>query len=168
MEENQYRDIILNQDVEKLLALSSSEKEDLLIMVYWHYLPFIPLNEMNEVQKTFYLASSLENVCQADALPSLSEDKEVFLALPEIKKAYERLGALKTAALLDELISLVPAGTVPEWDWFFADERVDIIERIDGEICDYPDGAMRNFYTAYISDPQNAKQLLQNLARQPE
>lgn len=158
-----FRDIILNSDAEGLLALSSGEKEDFLLTLIYDHLADIPIAEMNEAQKTLYLASRLEDTCQADALPSLSEDEELFLALQEIKRAYERLGAFKTAGLLDEFILLLPVGTVPEWDWFFEPEREDIIKRIDSGICNYPDGPMRELYVDYISNPENAKQMLVNL-----
>lgn len=156
-------DIILNSDAEKLLAFSSDEKEDFLFTLIYDHLADMPIDEMNEVQKTLFLASRLEDTCQADALPSLSEDEEIFLALPEIKRAYERLGAFKTAGLLDEFISLLPVGTVPEWDWFFEPKREDIIKRIDNGICNYPDGLMSRLYVDYISNAENAKQVLMNL-----
>lgn len=158
-----FRDIILNGDAEGLLALSSGEKEDFLFALIYDHLAKMPIDEMNEAQKTLFLASRLEDTCQADALPSLSEDEEVFLALPEIKKSLERLGALKTAGLLDEFISLLPVGTVPEWDWFFEAERADIIKRIDSGICNCPDGLMSRLYDDYISNAENAKQVLKNL-----
>lgn len=161
---NVFNEIIRDRDFEALTALSDSEKEDFLITLVYDHLSEKPLAEMNEVQRTLFLASRLEDVCQADSLPSLSEDEEVFLALPEIKAAYEKLGAVKTAELLGEFIKLVPDGTVPEWEWFFEPERKDIINRIDSAICNYPDGVMRNFYTAYISDPRNAELLLDGLA----
>jgi len=70
---------------------------------------------------------------------------------------------LSSCSTLDKFISLVPVGTVPKWDWFFEEERGKLIDRIDGEICYYPEGIMSNLYIAYISNPQNAKQLFQNL-----
>lgn len=73
------------------------------------------------------------------------------------------MGAFKTAGFLSEFISLVPVGTVPEWDWFFEAERKDVIARIDSGICNYPDGIMRDLYVDYISNPQNAEQLLTDL-----
>lgn len=158
-----FRSIILNRDAKGLLALDSSEKEDFILTLIYDHLTNLPIDEMNEAQKTLFLASRLEDTCQADALPSLSEDEEIFLSLQEIKRAYERLGAFKTAGLLDEFISLLPVGTVPEWDWFFEPEREDIIKRIDSGICNYPDGPMRELYIDYISDPEKAKQLLMNL-----
>lgn len=161
---NVFNEIIRDRDFEALTALSDSEKEDFLITLVYDHLSKKPLAEMNEVQKTLFLASRLEDTCQADSLPSLSEDEEIFLALPDIKAVYEKLGAVKTAEFLGEFIGLVPANTVPEWDWFFASERKEIINRLDSAICSYPDGVMRNFYTAYISDPRNAKLLLDGLA----
>lgn len=157
------RGIIENQDVKGLLALDNGEKEDFLFALIYDCLTEKSLAEMNETQKTLFLASKLEDVCQADSLPSLSEDEEIFLALPDIKISLERLGAVKTAGLLEEFMSLVPAGTVPEWEWFFEAERKDIIAQIDSGICNYPDGTMINLYVAYISDPQNAEQLLADL-----
>lgn len=163
MAEHVYHNIILNKDVDGLLTLSEREKEEFLLVLIYDYLSAKSLHEMSEVQKTLFLASRLEDTCQADALPSLAEDKEVFLALPEIKTAYEKLEAPKTAALLEELISLVPVGTVPKGDWFFEDERKELIFKIDSEICDYPDGPMCRLYIAYICDIQNAKELFLNL-----
>lgn len=157
------RGIIENQDVKGLLALDDGEKEELLFELIYDRLTEKPLAEMNETQKTLYLASKLEDVCQADSLPSMSENEEIFLALPDIKLSLERLGAVKTAGFLEKFISLVPAGTVPEWEWFFEAERKDIIAQIDSGICNYPDGTMLKLYVAYISDPQNAEQLLADL-----
>lgn len=103
MDKSVYHNIILNEDVEKLLALNDDEKEEFLLVLIYKYLVWKSLAEMNEVQKTLYLASKLEDICQVDALPSLSEEK-IFLVLPDIKIAYENLGAFKSAALLDEFI----------------------------------------------------------------
>ncbi len=164
MDEKVFHDIISNHDTKRLLALNDSEKENFLLTLIYDYLSGKSLAEMNEVQKTLFLASRLEDACQADSLVSLSEDGEIFLALPEIKGAYEKLDAFKTAELLGEFISLVPGGVIPEWDWFFEPERKDIINRIDGGICDYPDGVMSHLYIEYISLPKNAEMLLDGLA----
>lgn len=43
------------------------------------------------------------------------------------------------------------------------DEREDIIDRLDGEIPDYPDRNMVDFYISYISKYENSDQLLPNL-----
>lgn len=159
-----FRDIIECQDVNGLLSLNDGEKEDFLFAVIYDYLAAMPLAEMNETQKTLFLASRLEDACQADSLLSLSEDEKVFLALPEMKCALEKIGSVKTARLLDEFISLVPESFVPEWEWFFEEERKDIIQKIDSGICNYPDGAMRDRYIEFISDRKNAEQLLTTLA----
>lgn len=163
MDEKDFQDIISKHDTKRLLSLGDSEKENFLLVLIYDHLSEKPLAELNEVQKTLFLASRLEDICQADSLSSLSEDEEIFLALPEIKTAYETLGAVRTAELLGEFIRLVPEGFVPEWKWFSAPERKDIIKRIDGEICDYPDGVMSNYYIEYMSMPQNAEMLLDGL-----
>lgn len=159
-----FHKIIIDNDVEGLLKMSNENKEDFLLILMYDYLCNKKLSEMNQVQKTLYLAMRLEDICQTDALPSLSEDEEIFLALPEIKLAYERLGALKTAQYLNEFIALIPKATIPEWDWFFDDERKQIIHRLDSKICNYPDGLMKNLYITYISNCENANKLLNNLA----
>lgn len=158
-----FHNIIINNDIEGLLKMSRSNKQDFLLTLMYDYLSNKPLYELNQVQKTLYLAMRLEDTCQADSLPSLSEDEEIFLALPETKLAYERLGAFKTAKYLGEFIVLIPKDTVPEWDWFFDDERGKIISMIDSKICNYPDGVMSDLYITYISDSEKANQLLINL-----
>ena len=158
-----YNEIISNGDVQHLLALSNDEKQDFIMKLMYGPLSSMQLDEMNHVQRTLYLAMRLEDTCQADALPSLSEEEEIFLALPEMELALEELGAMKTAELLKEFISLVPAGIVPEWNWFFANERKSIIGRLDSEISSYPDGLMSGLYVAYISKPEIAEEILKGL-----
>lgn len=155
-----YRQIIQNGDTERLLALSDEEKQGLLLELMYGFLCEMELREMNLVQRTLFLAMRLEDTCQMDGLPSLSEQEEVFLALPEMKAALIELGALKTAELLGEFIALLPEGVVPEWEWFFSGEQEAVISRIDGEITDYPDGAMVPFYLNYIADREIAAELL--------
>lgn len=158
-----YNEIISNGDVKHLLALSNDEKQDFIMQLMYGPLSNMQLDEMDHAQRTLYLAMRLEDTCQADALPSLSDEEEIFLALPEMKSALEELGAVKTAELLKEFISLVPVGVVPEWDWFFADERKSIIGRLDSEISSYPDGLMSSLYVAYISEPEIAEEILNGL-----
>lgn len=155
-----YKGIISKKDVKGLLDLSDDDKENFLIYLMYSYLCNIPLADMNYAQRTLYLSMKLEDTCQADALPSLSEEQDVFLALNDMKFALEELGAVKTSKALGEFISLVPKSTVPEWDWFFEKERSDIIYRLDSEIGNYPDGAMRKLYIEYISKPEIAEELL--------
>ena len=145
-----YEKIISERDVNTLLDLGDNDKENFLIYFMYNRLCNIPLAEMNHSQRTLYLAMKLEDACQADSLTSLVEEKDVFLALPEMKSALEELGAVKTADLLGKLILIVHENTVPEWSWF--DENADVIELLDGDIADYPDGLMKNFYLKYISE----------------
>lgn len=158
-----YRQIILNKDINQLLALDESDKQDFLLCLMYDFLCNMELNQMNHAQQTLFLAMRLEDTCQADSLPSLSEEEEVFLALPKMQAALEELGAPKTAALIGELIAIVPEGTVPEWEWFFSGEQEKVIDRLDGEITDYPDGVMAELYIAYISKPEVAAEVLSGL-----
>ena len=153
-----YSQIISDKDVNRLLALSDDDKESFLIHLMYNCFCNMQLDEMNHAQRTLYLAMKLEDSCQADSLVSLAEEKEVFLALNDMKAALLELGAMKTAGLLAEFILLVPDNTVPEWSWF--DERTDVIDKIDSEIGDYPDGAMRKLYVKYISKPDTAEEIL--------
>lgn len=153
-----YEKIISERDVNTLLELDNDKKENFLIYLMYNRLCNIPFEEMNHSQRTLYLAMKLEDACQADSLTSLAEEKDVFLALSEMKSAFEELGAVKTADLLGELILIVPENTVPEWSWF--DENADLIERLDGDISDYPDGLMKNFYLKYISEKDIAEEVL--------
>ena len=157
-----YDIIISNRDTQQLLALSDEEKLDFILHLY-DYLCGLQLSEMNHAQRTLYLAMRLEDTCQADALPSLSEEEELFLALPEMKSALEELGALKTAELLGAFISLLPVGSVPEWKWFFDSERKEVIKGLDSKISDYPDGVMSGLYAAYISKPEIAEEILMGI-----
>ena len=156
---NIYEKILSRQNTKWLFALNDEEKQEFVRHLYDH-LCGMRLGEMNHAQRTLYLAIRLEDTCQADALPSLSEDEELFLALPEMRSALEELGAVKTADLLGEFISLLPVDSVPEWSWFFSEERTHTISDLDRKISNYPDGPMAQLYTAYLSKPGIAAELI--------
>lgn len=151
--------IVSKRNMKRLFALNDEEKQEFIRHLYDH-LCDMQFGEMNHAQRTLYLVIRLEDTCQADALPSLSEDEELFLALPEMKSALEKLGAAKTAELLGEFISLLPVGSVPEWNWFFAEERTHVIAELDRKIGNYPDGPMAQLYAAYLSKPGTAEELM--------
>lgn len=163
MDEQKFKEIIEAADTAAFEALSEADKEDFMLTLMYDFIFRKKLSEMNEIQKTLYLAARLEDTCQADALPSLSEDGELWKALPEIAKAYHSLGAVKTAECIDKFISLLPGDDVPEWEWFFEGEIAEAIKDIDGEISDYPDGAMSGYYVKYLSDKKNADKAFMNL-----
>lgn len=162
--DQRFQDIMTNQDAAQLRALDESDLGNFLIDLVYDVLCKMPLSAMNHAQQTLYLAIRLEDTCQADALPSLSEDEELFRTLPQMQAALTELGAEQTAALIGELIAIVPAGTVPEWEWFFADEQKDTINRLDSAISDYPDGNMFQFYLAYLRKPGIAEEILSGIA----
>lgn len=163
MDDQKFRTIIENADSHAFAALSESDKEDFMLTLMYDFISLKKLSEMNEVQKTLYLAARLEDICQADGLPSLSEDEEIWKALPEIEEAYRRLGAVKTAEYIREFISLLPEGSVPEWEWFFESESAGTVKALDRKISDYPDGAMSSLYIKFLSGNDNAAKAFMNL-----
>lgn len=163
MSDEQIQAIIAARDIDGLLSLGRDDTEEFLTGVMYGHLCNMELSDMNEVQRTLYLAMTLEDTCQADALPSLSENEEVFLSLGDMIAACETLGAVRTAGYLREFEALLPDGEVPEWDWFFDGEREDIISGLDSAISGYPDGSMQELYIGYISDRGRAEQLLDGL-----
>lgn len=164
MDNTLFYTIIKNRDVSGYFALDDSTKEDFLITLMYDFLSEKDLLDMNNVQKTLFLAMKLEDTCQADSLPSLSDEEDIFLSLSDIVTACEELGAIKTAHCVKEFISILPDNEIPEWDWFFDKERREIIERIDGEISDYPDGLMKDLYIKYLSDLDRVSRLFDNLS----
>lgn len=163
MDDQKFRTIIENADVAAFLALEEGDKEYLMLTLMYDFISLKKLSEMNEVQKTLYLAARLEDICQADGLPSLSEDEEIWKALPKIEEAYRRLGAVKTAEYIREFISLLPEGGVPEWEWFFESESAGTVKALDRKISDYPDGAMSSLYIKFLSENDNAAKAFMNL-----
>lgn len=161
-------DIIKTKDSNSLLSLDEWDLEECLIKLVYDYFSEMPFESLNNEQKVIFLCVILEDTCQADSIFSLAED-EIFLKLPEMHKALIDIGALKTAAYLNEFINLIPNDTfehskIPEWNWFFENsEREEKISEIDSKIADYPDGYMRTIYHNYICKDTIAKSLLDNL-----
>lgn len=165
--EQMLRDIIKAKDTKRLLALEARNVVNVCAELVYSY--FLEYERLNHQQKVLYLCVKLEDACQADTILSLSEDEALFLHMPDICKAYEEIGAPKTAVLINQFIELLPAGTftnstIPEWKWFFEDQaRSQTINEIDGQICNYPDGVMKNIYHSYVSQKGIAEKLLENI-----
>lgn len=160
-------DIIKNKDVRSLVALGTRDAANVCVsLVYSHFSKY---DSLNHEQKILLLCVRLEDACQADSILSLSEEEELFLRLPDICKAHEEIGAPKTAALIKQFMDLLPEETfssskVPAWEWFFEDEaRNQKINDIDGQICNYPDGFMRELYHRYLAKDGVAAKLFENI-----
>ena len=138
----------------EIAALSDDDASDFLLKLVYEYLDNITLNQMNAAQRTLYLAIRLEDICQADALPSLAEEPALLAALPEMQQALETLGLPETAAAIAELREMLRADgiAIPDWDWFSAPERKERTAALDRRISSYPDGAAMPRYIAYMRE----------------
>lgn len=159
--------IIKKQDAKALLGLSDDASVDFLITLTHDYFYEIPLDELNNEQRTVFLCMAFDETCQADGILSLTEDENVFFSLYETYNALLSIGAAKTADELKRFIELMPENTfeeriMPEWDWFFADsEREKLIKEIDSAASGYLDGLISDLLWSYcISDIETAKKVL--------
>lgn len=166
MEKETIKRIISQKDANVMCGMDEYDMVSVLIeLTYQHYYN-MPVENLNEEQKTIFLCMALEDHVQADGILSLTEEDELFFLMPDMCKALLRLGAPQTAEALQEFLDLMPAGTfehrvMPEWKWFFeTKEREKRISQIDTFIGDYPDGVMRKIYHRYITaDKVIAEQL---------
>ena len=160
---------IARRDIPALRRLVFEEDGavDLLIALQYQYFLSMPFEKLNPVQRLFSLCMRLEDSCQADSILSLTEEKEDFLRLPQMYRAYLEMGAPKTAQAIRRMIGLMPErtfedGIVPEWEWFFADpEREKQIKAIDNEIAGYPDGVMHELYKSYLQRENVLEKLME-------
>lgn len=117
----------------------------LIDLVYGRYAE-TGYENLNEVQRTLYLCCLIEDCCQADTLYTFIEEG-MGKYLSDAVKAYDRIGASKTSALLRQVISIIPQevidGECP------SDELLDEICETGGLISDYPDGVMHGLYFSY-------------------
>lgn len=162
--------IIKKHDADALCRLNDDDFIEFSIALMYEHFYNIPLEKLNSEQRTVFLCMALESACQADSILSLTEDEDLFFAIPEMYSSLLSIGSHKTAAELKRFIVLMPEGTfesriMPEWDWFFGDsEREKQINRIDSAIAGYPDGLTSEMLKKYCtSDKQTAEKVLAGL-----
>lgn len=167
MEDIAAKKIIETKDVNSFSRLNDEDMESCFIELLYQHFYKMPFQELNYVQRTLFLCMVLEDHCQADGILSVTEEDELFFLLPQTKKALLDIQAPNTAKALQEFMDFLPDGTfekqiIPEWDWFMDKENRTVIERIDSEISDYPDGLMRGLYRKFVlSMPDFVSELLQ-------
>lgn len=151
---------------EEVLALDADGLRELLNeLMYEHWIE-MPCDKLNEVQRVLFLCLSLEDACQADSLLSLTDNEDVFFALPELCAHLQTLGAIETARALQGFVGLLPKKTfsdrvMPAWEWFGKSKlRAWRIKKYDARISDYPDGAMKVLYHRYIAGTPSAAESL--------
>lgn len=160
--------IIKNKDIKLLLDSEDMVIELFLIDLVYNYYIYREYDMLNHEQKVIMLCSRLEDCCQADGLLSVTEDEELVFRMHEMYESLLEIGAVKTADFLKRFIELLPEDmfetkTVPEWKWFFEDERKKKIDEIDSGISHYPDGAMFNLYKKYIEKDNVVYKIFENL-----
>ncbi len=166
MDNNVIENIIKSKDATTLCNLNYYDFSDVLIELVYKYYYNMPFDSMNEEIKLLYSCCVLEDCCQADDIRILSDDVNLFFNMHETCTYLRKINAPKTADALQKFIDLMPTGTfenkiVPEWKWFFEDERKDLINSINSTISNYPDGLMRDLYHKYVSsDIEIPKKLL--------
>lgn len=157
MEKETIKRSISQKDAAVMCGMDEYDMTEMLIELTYQYYYNMPVEDLNEEQRTIFLCMALEDHVQADGLLSLTDEEELFFLMPDMCKALLRLGAPQTAKALQEFIDMMPAGTfenrvMPEWKWFFeTKERENKISQIDTLIGDYPDGVMRKIYRRYIT-----------------
>lgn len=160
--------IIKNKDTELLLDSEESVIKLFLIDLVYNYYIYMDYDTLNHEQRVIMLCSRLEDCCQADGLLSVTEDEELVFRMKEIYDSLLEIGAVKTADFLKRFIELLPKDMfetkiIPEWKWFFEDEREKRITEIDRGISNYPDGAMFDLYKKYIEKDDVIYKILENL-----
>ncbi len=156
-----------NITADEVLALNEDDLREVLNELMYSRFIEKPFDELNEVQRTLFLCITLEDTCQADGILGLTDNEDVFFALPELYMLLKQLGAPKTARALQKFMGLLPKETfadhvMPEWAWFFeSPAREKRIKKYDARIGGYPDGSMKTIYHRYIAEtPSAAKRLL--------
>jgi len=147
----QKRDKIVNdEDIEGLFSLKGNS--DFSIALYEILVKRHDENPnlLNSKQLNLFLCMHLENAGQADSI--LSFLQEWF---PEQKKqiikSLNEIGAIKSAKIIKQAIELLPENN----RWFFenSDEYSEkLMEKLDSEFSNYPDGSMRDLYRKYAEE----------------
>ncbi|WP_252735969.1 DMP19 family protein [Zobellia sp. B3R18] len=95
----------------------------------------------------------LENAGQADSI--LSFLQEWFPEQKEqIIKSLNEIGAIKSAKIIEQAIELLPEND----SWFFESSNKGsekLMDKLDSEFSDYPDGPMRDLYRKYAEKYRN-------------
>lgn len=167
MDDALFNKIIETKNVAAFIDLNDNDMESCFIELFYQYFYEMGFQNLNSIQKTLFLCMVLEDHCQADGILSLTEEEELFFLLPQMVKALSDIEALNTANAVQRFIDFLPNGTfenhvIPEWGWFMADENYNVIEKIDSDICNYPDGLLRGLYRKFLlSKPGAVSDLLQ-------
>lgn len=167
MEKNDVKKIIEEKDAATFSTLNSADMESCFIELLYSHFYNMEFEKLNNTQKTIFLCMTLEDHCQADGILSFTEEPELFFLLPQTKSALLDIQATNTAKALQRFLDFLPKETfekhiIPEWSWFMDSKNETVIDDIDSEISNYPDGLLRELYRTFVLTNTDAvKELLQ-------
>lgn len=149
--EIQKRDKIVQQeDLESLFLLT--DNSDFSIALYeilvnrYDKKP----NSLNSIQLNLFLCMHLENAGQADSI--LAFLQEWFPEQREqVINSLQEIGAIKSAKIIKQAVELLPEDN----SCFFqsSDKNLEeLMDKLDSEFSDYPDGPMQDLYRKYAED----------------
>ncbi len=108
---------------------------------------------LNHPQRVLFLCMTLENCAQCDSLFNFFDEGLSVYGL-ETAAALEELGAPQSAALLREVLALLPPEGYPVDDYAACRALCggpfgQAVEQADSRLADYPDGLLSGLYFAY-------------------
>lgn len=142
--------IVRQEDLESLFSLT--DNSDFSIALYeilvnrYDEKP----NSLNSIQLNLFLCMHLENAGQADSI--LTFLQEWFPEQREqVINSLQEIGAIKSAKIIKQAVELLPEDN----SWFFQSSDKDseeLMDKLDSEFSDYPDGPMQDLYRKYAED----------------
>ena len=104
-------------------------------------------SSLNKEQLNLLMCMNLENAGQSDSILSFLQEWHPHY-VDRIVKSLKEIGAFKSSEIIADAIKLLPE----DGSWFFdksSEEDELLMENLDREFSDYPDGFMRNLYKTY-------------------
>ncbi|TSE03526.1 DMP19 family protein [Aquimarina algiphila] len=146
-------EIVRKEDFESLFSLSNNS--DFSIALYEILVKRYNENpkSLNNKQLNLFLCMHLENAGQADSILSFLQEWFPEQSL-QIIKSLNEIGAVKSSKIIKQAIDLLPENG----SWFYesSDENSEkIMDKLDSDFSDYPDGSMVNLYRKYAEKHRN-------------
>ncbi|MDO6743677.1 hypothetical protein Q4553_03770 [Tenacibaculum soleae] len=139
--------IVKKQDIESLFSLNDNSDFSIALYEILVKRNGKKPNSLNEIELNLFLCMHLENAGQADSI--LTFLQEWFPEQNEkVIKALNEIGATKSSEIIKKAVELLPENG----NWFFEnsnEESERIMNELDSDFSNYPDGSMRNLYRKY-------------------
>ena len=145
--------IVENEDIESLFSLKDNSDFSIALFEILQKRNEKKPNSLNEIELNLFLCMNLENAGQADSI--LTFLQEWFPEQNEkVIKSLNEIGATKSSETIKKAVELLPENG----SWFFEssnEESERIMNELDSEFSNYPDGTMRNLYRKYGEKNRN-------------